>query len=162
VNREPISLALFNLLSGLSYNDGTVHTFVTASRRPKVYGDADIGEQPAFFLAAPHESDQQPDMALTEYRLHYVALVYFQAPSDLNAAPCPDTTFNAILLAMEAALGTPGGERIQNMQLIGGTPANPPVTNVVNCWIEGTIDKVGGILDQQCALIVPITVLAGI
>jgi hypothetical protein len=160
MNREPISVALFNLLSGLTYNDGVARTFVTKSRRPRVYGDADLGEQPAFYLAAPNEGDQQPDMSLTEYRLHYVALIYFQAPSDWNATPYPDTTFNAILQAIEAALPVVGGQQ----DLRNYAPAAPFTwpTNVVNAWVEGTVDKVGGILDEQCALLVPITVLAGI
>ena len=31
------------------------------------------------FLIAPSENDQQPDMALTEYKLNYLCLVYFKA-----------------------------------------------------------------------------------
>ena len=162
MNREPISVALFNLLSGITFNDGTAQTFVTKSRRARIYGNADIGQQPAFFLIAPTEQDHQEEMALTEYRLHYIALVYFQAPEDVNALPYPDTTFNAILAAFETALPVNGAR--QDLRGNSGT-GDGPVTgpaNVINAWIEGTVDKVGGIESNQCALIVPITVLAGI
>lgn len=159
MNREPISIAIYNLLSGITFNDGTPQQFATKSRRAKIYGNTDIGAQPAFFLIAPDENDAQPDMGLTEYHLHYVCLIYFTAPEDLTAAPLPDTTFNAILTAIEAVL--PVNSSLQDLR---GTPAANFTwpRNVINVWIDGKVEKVGGILDTQCALIVPITVLAGI
>ena len=77
---------------------------------------------------------------------------------------------NAIIGAIEAKLGTPTGERVQNMQVVGQQPviapgnaaAPTPVTNVINCWIDGRIDKDSGILDNQAAILIPIVVSCGI
>lgn len=156
MNREPIAQALFTLLAG-------AYQWQTKSRQAKMWTSSD--PQPAMYQIAPEEGDSQSEMALTEYRLRYICLVYFHAdpaPDGSAAHPYPDTVINAMLQAIEAVLGTPTGERMQNMRTIGGPAANPPVTNVINCWIDGKIDKDSGILDQQCAILVPITVLCGI
>jgi hypothetical protein len=160
VNREPIAVALFNLLKGITYNDGTSHTFATASRRAKIEANSDIGEQPAFYLIANEEQNTQEDMGLTLYRyLKYVALFYFKASDDWNSPPLPDTTINAILQAVETALPVNGS--LQDLRGAPGANYTWP-NNVINVWIEGTIVKVGGIVDSQCAVLVPIVVLCGI
>ena len=56
------------------------------------------------------------------------------------------------------------------MQVVGQQPviapgnaaAPTPVTNVINCWIDGRIDKDSGILDNQAAILIPIVVSCGI
>jgi hypothetical protein len=164
VNREPIANALFGLLS-------SAYGWKTKSRQAQIWSN--VPNQPAMFLIAPSEGDNQSDMALTEYKLKYMCLVYFEAdpaPDGTGAHPYPDTVINAILQAIEANLGTPTGERVQNLQVVGQQPvilpghsvAPTPVTNVINVWIDGVIDKDSGILDQQCAILIPITVLCGV
>ena len=164
MNREPIAQALFTLLAG-------AYPWATKSRQAKIWTSSD--PQPAMYQIAPGEGDSQPEMALTEYRLNYLCLVYFKAdpsPDGSAAHPFPDTVINAILQAIESKLGTPSGERVQNLQVVGQQPvvtpghavAPTPVTNVINCWIEGRIDKDSGILDSQCAILIPIVVLCGI
>jgi hypothetical protein len=164
VNREPIAQALFTILAG-------AYPWQTKSRQGQIWSN--VAEQPAMFLIAPSENDQQPEMALTEYKLNYLCLVYFKAdpaPDGSAAHPYPDTVINAMIGAIEAKLGTPTGERVQNMQVVGQQPviapgnaaAPTPVTNVINCWIDGRIDKDSGILDNQAAILLPIVVLCGI
>lgn len=164
MNREPIAQALFSILAG-------AYAWQTKSRQAQIWSN--VANQPAMFLIAPSEGDAQPDMALTEYRLNYLCLVYFKAdpaPDGSQAHPYPDTVINAMIGAIEAKLGTPTGERVQNMQVVGqqpsiaagGTVAPTLVTNVINCWIDGKIDKDSGILDQQCAILIPILVVCGI
>jgi len=163
MNREPISQALFTILAG-------AYPWKSCSRQAKIFPNADV--QPVMYLIAPDEVDNQPDMALTDYELHYVCLIYFIGdPSpDGSAHPFPDTVINGIIQAIEAKLGTPTGERVQNMQVVGQQPsiaaggtAQPTlVTNVINCYIKGTIYKDSAILSQQGSIEIPITVLAGI
>jgi hypothetical protein len=164
VNREPIAQALFGILAG-------AYPWVTKSRQAKIWSNSI--PQPAMYLIAPSEGDHQEDMALTVYKLNYLCLVYFQAdpaPDGSVTHPYPDTVINAMIGAIEAKLGTPTGERTIDMQIVGQQPTIPaghvvaptPVTNVINAWIDGRIDKDSGILDQQCAILIPITVLAGV
>ena len=148
MNREPISQALFALLA-------SAYPWQSYSRQAKIFPNADV--QPVMYLIAPSEVDNQPEMALTEYKLHYLCLIYFigdQTPDGSAAHPYPDTVINAMIGAIEAKLGTPTGERVQNMQVVGQQPviapgnaaAPTPVTNVINCWIEGAVYKDSAIL----------------
>jgi len=76
-------------------------------------------------LIAPSENDQQPEMALTEYKLNYLwpRVLQGRPGAGCSAAhPYPDTVINAMIGAIEAKLGTPSGERIQNMQVVDSNP----------------------------------------
>lgn len=141
MNREPISVALFSTLQ-------SCYSWSTASRKGQIWSSG--APQPAMYLIAWAESDHQDDMALTKYTLKYMCLVYFQIDTD-PSSPCAETQMNVILAAIEAVLGIPGGER-----------NNLGISNVINAWIDGELMKDTGILDSQCAIVIPISVLCGI
>lgn len=144
-DREAISVALFTLLqNAFAWN--------RSSRHPKIWGDISPADQPAMFLFKIGETaTQRRNIALPVWLIEYWCLVYLRVdpnPSDTNI---PETTINAILKAIDTNLPpVPKGEK----QTLGGL--------VNNAWWEGKAIIDPGILDQQCAIVIPIHVETGL
>lgn len=143
VPREQISVALFNLLKG-------AYPFAVAQRAGVMWDN--VPSQPAMFLFQVGESGTQASaIGLTKWRLHFWCLIYLRAqPQAVGQDDTIETTMNQILDAIESTLQPIRGEK----QTLGGI--------VNNAWIEGQIGVDTGILDQQCALIIPLMVETGV
>lgn len=136
--REPILVALFNLLIGPA-------GFRTTGRRVKPL--TSVSEYPALFLRhtgdnfAPRATRMPPIVTI-----NCEAWIYSTAGADPSVAP--DTALNHLLDAVETAL-RPGPAF--DAQTLGGL--------VTHCWIEGQIDIHPGDLDGVAIAIVPISIL---
>jgi hypothetical protein len=146
-DREVISVALFDLLAN---NAGIQELFVTTSRAAKMFTEVDASLQPALYLMKVGEQTVQNEAyGLTKYILEYRILAYARA--DATPETIYETLLNQMLDAVDAAMqSTPPGEN----QTLGGV--------VTNAWIEGATDVDTGVLQQQCALVIPIKVITGI
>jgi hypothetical protein len=138
---ESISVALFNLLE-------SAYAFKKTDRRGAIWGNVDVSDQPYMALIEQGATGvQNTTIGLEKWTLHYLVLVYLRA--DANPSAVPATTINAILQAIASAL-----QPISGKQTLGAT--------VNNTWIDGEVRIDTGILDQQCALLIPISVDVGV
>jgi hypothetical protein len=143
-NPEAISAALFTLLSGANF------AFASKDRRGKIWGNVDPADQPYMGLIQTGATGvQSTATGLEKWTLRYLVLVYIRADANPNVIPA--TQINAALQAIaEAINSSPIGER----QTLGGI--------VNNVWINGQCMIDTGILDQQCALLIPVDVELGV
>lgn len=149
-NREAIDLALLAVLNGLA--PASPYDLATpGTRRPYDPQQTPPANQPTFYLCKIAEGvDQQKAIGLPKYVIHYRMVFYFR--TDPTPPTAPATAANAILDAVDTVMTTmPPGER----QMLGKLGVN-------NVWVEGTTWIVGGILDQQMAVEVPIKVETGL
>jgi hypothetical protein len=146
-NPEAISIALFNLLS-------TIATyFQTMDRVGQIWTNVAPTDQPYLGLIERGGMVvQNSATGLTKHTLHYTVLVYIRGDASQSTnAVLPATQLNAIWLQIEQIMNYgPMGER----QTLGGL--------VENAWIEGEVLMDAGILDQQLALMIPISVDCGL
>lgn len=142
---ETIEAALFALLQMASY------PFQTYDRRGQLPENVPAANQP--YLGLVHIGDQQVEnqaQGLEKWLMHFRVLVYIRA--DAVSSGVPATEMNKALQAIVQVMRSspPIGER----QTLGGL--------VDNAWIEGTVLRDTGILDQQCALLIPLVVDTGL
>lgn len=143
---ELIEKALFDLINGAL----PTGVFRTVSRIGRIWSNVGPENQPALFLI-PNGGTVQQDQAfgIMKYVLGYDVLVYTRA--DEGSKTPPQTLFNDCWSAIDTALrGTPSGFP----QTLGGL--------VTNAWIEGQVLIDTGILDEQCAVKIPIKVITGL
>lgn len=141
---ETISIALFNLLLTANF------TFQSSDRRGQIWSGVTPGQQPYLGLIEKGATGvQNSALGLEKWTLHYLCLVYLRA--DANPEAIPATQINAALQAIAEAINSvPLGEK----QTLGGL--------VLNTFINGEVFIDTGILDQQCAILVPIDVECGL
>jgi hypothetical protein len=141
---EKIAIALFNLLLTANFS------FASSDRRGMVWSNVASAQQPYMALIERGGSGvQNQAIGLEKWTLHFLVLVYIRADADPQTIPA--TQINAALKAIaEVMNGSPLGER----QTLGGI--------VINAWINGEVVIDTGILDQQCALLIPISVECGL
>lgn len=122
-------------------------TFATTSRQAKAPSQVPAESQPALFqLKLQEDIDEAQAFGAPRYKLKYKALIYFRGGTDPQVVN--ETQINAILDALDAVLQpSPVGTN----QTLGGL--------AVNAWKDGRTEIETGILDQQCWVEVPITVL---
>jgi hypothetical protein len=142
---ETIEAALFALLQENTY------PFATYDRRGQLPENVPAANQP--YLGLVHLADVQVEnqaQGLEKWLMHFRVLVYIRA--DASPTAIPATEMNKALQAIVQVMRSspPIGER----QTLGGL--------VDNAWIEGTVLRDTGILDQQCALLIPIIVDTGL
>lgn len=138
---EAISASLFTLLAA-------AYPFKKSDRRGAIWSNVDIQDQPYMALIEQGATGvQDTTIGLEKWTLHYLVLVYLRA--DANPSVVPATTINAILQAIANAL-----QPISGKQTLTAT--------VNNTWIDGEVKIDTGILDQQCALLIPISVQVGV
>lgn len=145
VPREQVSAALFNLLK-------TAYPWVKSARAAQMWDAVGSTNQPYMAVFAVGNEAKEQARALTRWRMKFVCLVYLRADqSQVDAGTTVETTINQIIDAVDAALVGPiKGER----QTLGGL--------VEHAWIEGEIFIDTGIVDQQCAILIPILASTGI
>jgi hypothetical protein len=145
VNREPIYVALFDLLS-----EALGDTLTTIGRRHIPSPPPEM--QPALFICGVRESeDPHPRLAGGKLTLDVIMFLYVWG-SGINEVPGQETvltstTINQILLAIGTAIGVPVGQS----QTLGGL--------VQHCWIQGNTDIDPGIFGQQAVAVIPVKIL---
>lgn len=143
ITREPIYLALYNLLLGLIDSEDVK----TVSRRLKHWADTPASEQPAIFIIQRGENPTQVKYLPTKWILDVDLYVYVNSGDDPNAAATE--LLNPILDAIEELF--PPSDEDGPIQTLGGL--------VSHCWISGRIETSEGVLGQQEVAIVPIEIL---
>lgn len=144
-NPEAIATALFNLL--VSQN---AFTFNTTSRRGSIWSNVPPASQPYMALIERGAAGvQNSAIGLQKWTLRFLVLVYLR--TDADPITIPATQINAALLAIA---------NIMNSSPIGGKQTLGGLVN--NAWIDGEVLIDTGIIDQQCALIIPISVECGL
>lgn len=146
-NPERIAVALFNLLSSI---DPATFPFVTFDRHGQLPTNVVPANQPYLGLVQLGMSQvENQAQGLEKWLLHFRVLVYIRADADPETIPA--TQLNN---ALQAVVGIMRSSPIGVQQTLGGI--------VDNAWIEGEILMDTGILDQQCALLIPVVVDCGI
>lgn len=141
---ENIAIALFNQLKTANYS------FASSDRIGELPQNVPTAMQPYLgliqFGASQVENQAQ---GLEKWLLHFRVVIYIRA--DAGPTRIGATLANAALLAIVKAMRAANiGER----QTLGGL--------VDNAWINGDVLIDTGILDQQIAVLIPITVDVGI
>lgn len=144
--REAVSQALFSLLSAANWGTAAApQQFTTMSRQAQIPSKVAPGDQPAFFLLKLEEEiNEAQAFGPPKYLMKYKALIYFRNPNDPQTVN--EIQANAILDAIDTAMLSSGSP-----QALGNL--------VINAWIDGRTYIETGIIDQQCWIEVPISVL---
>lgn len=145
--REQIFQALFALASTVTW--GSAQSFAYTSRRVKLWDD--LPAQPAL-CQAEHEESSTQATRLPYLRTFKAAwLIYHTTGKDKGSAPT--IVNNQILDGIQAVLApSPSDPGWPDERLtLGGL--------VHHCFIDGTIFKDPGDLDDQALMVVPITLL---
>ena len=140
--REQIMSALFALVSGSA-------SFVTASRRLKLWGDVSSAEKPAIFQYERDDEYKGADRHLPPTVTMNVELYVYTAPG-MDSGITPVSILNPLLDAIDAVLKP--GPGAGGKQTLGGL--------VSHCWIDGKIMKDPGDLDGDGIAMIPIKILA--
>lgn len=150
-NREEVFQALFARASTVDWGvDPASKKFKTLSRRVKLFSDVPSGQQPACYQAEHNETSMQKTN-LPYKRIWEAQWIIYHAVGDPKAVPTIEN--NLILGAVEAALAPlpsdPGF--LDQRNTLGGL--------VHHCFIDGTIFKDPGDIDNQGMIVVPIKLL---
>lgn len=149
-NREQIFNALFAKLQALTFSQpigpAASTTWVTTSRRLKLWNDVPPDQQPAAFMTDHDEDYAQPGTNLPPRRF---LPAQFWCYARCDGGLIGSTIVNTMLTGIEAIL-TPD-DKTANIQVLGG--------KVYYCRIEGKVIKDPGDIDDQALLIVPIKIL---
>ena len=147
LTREGVTVALYTILQGLP-------GLVTKSRRLRHWSEVPILEQPAMFLSAGNQTQEQdPDGLPCKWHLDFTVHLYNYSE---DPAVAPSTGINVLLDALEAALdpvqaGAPGWPG--SVQVLGDLTGR-----IRHAWISGPIETDEGVLGPQAIAIVPIEV----
>lgn len=143
ITREPIYLAVYNLLTPL-IDSADVKT---VSRRLRHWSEVSPVEQPSIFMIQRGERPVQRRGLPSAWMLSLDLFVYVNSGDNPEASPA--VLLNPILDAIEALF--PPSEEHGDIQTLGGL--------VSHCWISGQIETAEGVLGQQEVAIVPIDIL---
>ena len=139
-SREAIMQALFALVSASS-------SYVTASRRLKLWDAVASADKPAIFMYERDDVYRNGDKYLPIVEMHVDLFVYIDAGKDQSIAPI--TVLNPLVDAIDAALAPNPGTR---KQTLGGL--------VSHVWIDGKIMKDPGDIDGDGIALIPVKILA--
>lgn len=145
--RNQVFDALFALLQTVTFpamGSAGATTWVETSRRLKLWGDVDPGSQPAMFLV-DHGEDFARDRGVPSKRYWLCHVFAYCRTNDLIGSEL----VNDMLDGIDHVLVS--DDKSTNVLTLGN--------KVYNCWIEGTVIKDPGDLDDQALLIVPIKIL---
>jgi len=148
--RETVFQALFALASEVQWGDPP-RGFKTVSRRVKLFSDVAINQQPACYQAEHTEMSQQ--ITNLPYKRTWGAQWIIYQATGKSPGGIPTIENNLILDAVEKALAPKPQD-----------PGFPDQRNTLNglvwhCFIDGTVFKDPGDIDDQGMLVVPITLL---
>lgn len=150
MNRELILSTLFALTENVQWGTPTPRGFVTRSRRVKLFSDVPADQQPALYQAEHDELTSQQSNMPYKWVLKAEWIVYQATGFDPNAVPATEN--NLILDALQAALAPPPqDEGYPKRNTLGGL--------VHHCYIDGTVFKDPGDIDNQGMLVIPILML---
>lgn len=127
------------------------NTFVTYSRRIRMFNQVTAEEQPAFFMVDhQEEKTNTPRGVPQKLMMQMLVYIYAKAPD----GEIGGVTLNNLLDAIDASLAPPPSTNVQELILpLEGT-------RLVNrCWINGVIMKDPGDLDGQAMARIPIQIL---
>jgi len=132
--------ALFNLVSSSA-------SFVTASRRLRLWSDVGQTDTPALFQYERHDvySNGKNYLPIVEMNID----LYIYTKPGLDSGVTPISVLNPLLDAIDAALAP---SPVTRRQTLGGL--------VSHCWIEGKIMKDPGDLDGDGVAVIPLKILA--
>lgn len=152
--REDVAVALFNRLKGVQFlgPDGqTLVGFQSTSRKGQMWDNVPPANQPSLMLfQVAEEGTQKQAIGLYKWTIKFWCLIYLRADAtDADSGATVETQINSILDAIEKAMQPIIGEK----QTLGGL--------VNNAWIEGDVVVDTGIIDQQCAIVIPILAQTG-
>lgn len=146
-SREQVASALFSAIQGMAFaspiNGAT--TWVTTSRRLRLWGSVSSNQQPAAFLVSHSEDDSYRGLGLQRIRLHYSVFCYSRTD---DPAAVGDTDLNTMLSAFQTLF--PVTEDSTGQNTLGRL--------VYWVRIEGRVFKDPGDIDSQTLLIVPLVV----
>jgi hypothetical protein len=131
----------------ISYN----YSYAVYSRGAVLPSQADA--QPALYLHSPRENTAQEFFGMTGYTLDFVALTYARIATSPTAPSDSEAILNSIVDSIDNAM-RPARVGPGIPQTLGGL--------VLQAWIDGTVDRVGGIRDSQIVVVIPIKVLTGL
>lgn len=146
-SRETIYLAMRAKMGDVVWD---AHGFVTMSRRVKLFADVPAGQQPACYQAEHEEISAQTSNLPYKRKFMVKWIVYQRTGSNKSIAGAIEN--NKILDAVQDALTPkPGDDGYPNRQTLGGL--------VYHCFVDGSIFKDPGDLDDQGMMVIPITML---
>lgn len=141
MSREPLFVALFNLITTLKTNGVVKDT----SRKLKHWNDVPGEDQPIIFMA---QGDQEPTVKSWDlpygWSLKVKLYIYVHVADEITA---PASVLNVVLDALEAVLKPIGPS---GKLTLGGL--------CEACFIDGTVETFEGTLGNQEVAIVPITI----
>lgn len=138
--RETIRKALYSLLVG-------AYPWVMTEPMVRHFTTIPSGQQPYMSLAKITEHRTPRGYGLGTWVMNYECWIFLQAEPVRSPDAPGETLANKILNGIENTMTPVEGVG----QTLGGI--------VTDCRIEGLIQIVGGILNQQMSIIIPITVL---
>jgi hypothetical protein len=138
--RETIMAALFALVSGSA-------SFVTASRRLKLWNDLSAAQKPAIFQYERDDTYTNGKNYLSIVEMN-VDLYIYTSPG-IDSGITPISVLNPLIDAVDAALAP---SIVTRKQTLGGL--------VSHAWIEGKIMKDPGDLDGDGIAVIPVKILA--
>lgn len=149
MNREAILGALFALGQSIQW-DSPARGWVTTSRRVKLFSDVPDELQPALFQAEHGEVTSQTSNMPYKWVLKAEWIIYQCTGNDPNAVPAIEN--NKILDAVQAAFAPqPSDPGYPKRNTLGGL--------VHHCYIDGSVFKDPGDIDNQGMMVIPILML---
>ena len=142
-NREDIYSGLFNVVSAAA-------SFVTKSRRVRLWGDVTADEQPALFMSQKPEEIIQLKGLPPKHILRADFIIYVKTGEEETTVPA--TILNPLIDAVAATLAPPIGHDFYPLVVNGQT--------ISHCWIEGPIETAEGALGSQEVAVIPVKILA--
>jgi hypothetical protein len=138
--REQIMQALFALVSGSA-------SFVTASRRLKLWTDVSASERPAIFQYERDDVYTSGKNYLSIVEMNVDLYIYTAPGADSGVTPI--SLLNPLLDAVDAALAP---SPVTRRQTLGGL--------VSHCYIDGKVMKDPGDIDGDGIAVIPVKILA--
>jgi len=149
--REPVFLALLAVAQSASW-DTPARTWVSTSRRVKLFNEVMPSQQPALFQAEHDENIAQVSNMPYKQVWNATWIIYQCTGNDPMAEPTIEN--NLILDALFAAM-------VPKIQAgVSFDPKRNTLGGLVHhCYIDGDIFKDPGDIDKQGMLVVPIKIL---
>lgn len=151
MDREAIFAALFALTSGVTWTVGsTSRGFKTRTRRIALFSDVPSTQQPWLGQAEHDEVTGQQSNLPYKWILQASWIIYQDTGKDPKAIPAQEN--NRILGALQAALAPrPADPGFPKRNTLGGL--------VHHCYVDGTVFKDPGDIDNQGMMVIPIKML---
>ena len=121
-------------------------TFNLSSRRWRPWNDVPTADHPAVFLNQKYEEATFKVRMPTRWQLFVDVIIYAHAFADTDNIP--SSALNPLVDAVVGALKPPPGEEEQTL---GGL--------VTYCRVEGRVQVFEGLLGDQAAAFIPVTIL---